>query len=88
MALQHLYTVAEACEIARICRALLYKEWRATRGPVKTKIGRRTFITADALEDWLRSCEQDHSADAAEKPDVQITSTSHDLRLMPGAPTK
>lgn len=30
------------------------------RGPAKTKIGRRTFITADALEEWLRACQQNN----------------------------
>ena len=51
------YTIPEACQIARIGRAFLYKEWKAKRGPARTKIGRRTFVNAEALDAWLRSCE-------------------------------
>lgn len=36
-----------------ISRAFLYKLIKAGKGPVLTRIGDRTFVSRDNLEDWL-----------------------------------
>lgn len=51
------YSPAQAAQLSAISKAFIYKEWLAGRGPRKTKIGRRTVITHEALHDWLRSME-------------------------------
>lgn len=88
MTSSQLYTVAEVCKIARICRALLYKEWKAGRGPKRTKIGRRTFTTADALEEWLRSCEQITSPGAIGVRDSEVSLASYDLPKRAARPSE
>lgn len=52
------YSIAQAAKVSALSRAFIYKEWLAGRGPRKTKIGRRTVITREALQAWLRSLEE------------------------------
>lgn len=55
-------TINDACTIAGISRAMLYKLWRIGKGPALIKIGRRTFISSTSLEEWLKSIEQNGNA--------------------------
>lgn len=58
-----IFTVAEACKIARISRAWIYKEWKDGRGPRKIKAGSRTLISSHALSEWMKSLEQNQRED-------------------------
>jgi predicted DNA-binding transcriptional regulator AlpA len=49
--------INEACKIAGISRAMLYKLLKLKKGPRITKIGRRSFVSSDALETWLKQME-------------------------------
>lgn len=51
------YSVAEVCAAAGISRATLYVEWQRGRGPRKSKLGKRTLVLREALEDWLAGLE-------------------------------
>ena len=51
------FTVPEALEASRIARTKLYEEIAAGRLPI-VKIGRRTLIRREALEQWLRNAER------------------------------
>jgi len=51
------YTVDAFCEAHHISRAFLYQLWSKGRGPDKTKLGRRTFITGEAAARWRRRIE-------------------------------
>jgi len=53
-----LYTITEVCELLRISRAFLYKEWSKGRGPARINIGARTLIKVDSLHTWLSSIEK------------------------------
>jgi len=55
---KHAFGVNEACHLCGFSRGWLYLEWKAGRGPARIKIGRRTLIRAEALEQWLKSLEQ------------------------------
>ena len=46
-------TVAEVIAGLRISRGLFYKLVRTGRGPVLTKLGERTLVSRESLEDWL-----------------------------------
>lgn len=50
--------IPEACKISGISRAMLYKLIKAGEGPPITKIGRRSFISSDSLNSWLKKMEQ------------------------------
>lgn len=52
------YSVTDLCDLANISKALFYKSIRDGWGPRVTKIGRRTIITADAAETWLKEMEE------------------------------
>lgn len=56
------FSVKEAARICGVSRAFLYAAWKAGGGPKKTKKGKRTLVTREALENWLR---------ASEVPDVR-----------------
>ncbi len=62
-------SVREVCSVTGFSRAWLYTEWKAGRGPVRTKAGTRTFVSQRALEAWLASLEvfDANSADRAEE---------------------
>jgi|GEM_PF-946900 len=51
------YTVDAFCEAHHISRSFLYQLWSEGRGPDKTKLGRRTFITGGAAARWRRKME-------------------------------
>ncbi len=51
------YDIEETCEILNISKQFLYKLWRMGKGPRITKIGRRTFVSSIAIEDYLASLE-------------------------------
>lgn len=48
------YTVSSFCEAHGISRSYLYRLWSEGRGPVRTKIGRRTLISGEAAAAWRR----------------------------------
>jgi excisionase family DNA binding protein len=48
-----LLTIEEAIKRLRISRAHLYNLWERDEGPPKIKIGRKVFIPADRLEEWI-----------------------------------
>ena len=50
--------VSEFCEQHGISRAMLYGLWRAGKGPVFFKAGKRTLISREAAEDWRRRMER------------------------------
>ena len=52
------YSVTDLCDLANISKALFYKSVRNGWGPRITKIGRRTIITAEAAETWLKEMEE------------------------------
>ena len=47
------YSVDEIVSKLRISRGLFYKLARTGRGPVLTKLGERTRVSRESLEDWL-----------------------------------
>lgn len=51
------YTIPQAAEAAQTGRTKLYDEIKHGRLPI-VKIGRKTLIRREALEDWLRQNEQ------------------------------
>ncbi len=51
------FTIPEAIETTKIARTKLYEEIGAGRLPI-IKIGRRTLIRREALEQWLRDAER------------------------------
>lgn len=51
------YEVPHFCRANGFSRALLYKEWKAGRGPARIRVGRRVFITREAAAQWRRSLE-------------------------------
>ncbi len=52
------HSIKEACHISGISRAMLYKLLKLKKGPRLTKIGRRSFVSSEALEAWLKQMEQ------------------------------
>jgi predicted DNA-binding transcriptional regulator AlpA len=48
-----LLTVPEVLREIRVSKAFFYKLAKSGRAPVLTKIGDRTFVSRDNLEDWL-----------------------------------
>ncbi|REJ83849.1 MAG: hypothetical protein DWQ36_19590 [Acidobacteria bacterium] len=46
------YSVPEFCEAHSISRGMLYKLWAVGDGPTRSKIGRKTVITAEAARRW------------------------------------
>ena len=48
-----LLTISEATRELRVSRSSLYRLLGRSDGPRALKIGGRTLIPADALEDWL-----------------------------------
>ncbi len=58
------YGITDATEAVSIGRSTLYKEISA--GRLKTfKIGNRTLIAADSLNEWLSSYQSDHASELA-----------------------
>jgi predicted DNA-binding transcriptional regulator AlpA len=53
-------SINEACIIAGISRAMLYKLFKLNKGPRVTKIGRRRFVSSDTLKAWLLEMEQEY----------------------------
>lgn len=51
-------SIPEACRAAGISRAMMYKLFRLKKGPPLTKIGRRSFVSSESLEAWLKKMEQ------------------------------
>jgi excisionase family DNA binding protein len=51
------YTIPQVVEQSNCSRSLLYTEMKAGRLRV-LKVGRKTLITAAALQEWLRGLEQ------------------------------
>lgn len=47
-----LYTVTEFCREHRICRATFYRLVRVGVAPRLMRIGRRVFITPEAIAEW------------------------------------
>lgn len=50
------YSIPEFCQAHGIGRSLAYQEIRNKRLRA-TKIGRRTIITHEAAQEWLKACE-------------------------------
>jgi hypothetical protein len=53
------YSVSAFCEAHGISRGFLYQLWTEGRGPRRTKLGRRTFITGEAAATWRARMEAD-----------------------------
>lgn len=53
------YTVPAFCEAHGISRGFLYQLWSEGRGPRRTKLGRRTFITGEAAALWRARMENE-----------------------------
>ena len=51
------YSVSEFCREHGISRGLFYNLLRAGRGPKVIKAGRRTLISQEAAEEWLKRLE-------------------------------
>lgn len=50
------YSVAEVEHLVGVCRVILYREMNS--GNLKaSKIGKKTLITRDSLNEWLQSLE-------------------------------
>ena len=47
-----MYSVVQFCEAHGLSRAFLYKLWDQGDGPQRSKIGKRTVITAEAAQAW------------------------------------
>ena len=45
------------CKTFGISRSMFYKLQRQNKGPRILKIGKRTLITTEAIEDWQRQME-------------------------------
>lgn len=50
-------SVAEFCDAYGIQRTFLYKLLKAGKGPRIMKVGRRTYISREAADEWRRSLE-------------------------------
>lgn len=55
--MEHLYSVIQFCKIHGISRSLFYKLAKEGRGPQIMKVNRRTLISREAAEDWVRRME-------------------------------
>jgi predicted DNA-binding transcriptional regulator AlpA len=53
------YTVPSFCEAHGISRGFLYQLWSEGRGPRRTKLGRRTFVTREAAAIWRARMEEE-----------------------------
>lgn len=51
------YSVEQACAKIGICRAFLYRLWDQGLGPPHFKVGRRTLVSAKALDEWIQQQE-------------------------------
>jgi predicted DNA-binding transcriptional regulator AlpA len=49
------YSVTDFCQAFGISRAFFYKLQAAGRGPRTVKVGRRTFITVEAADRWIKA---------------------------------
>src|SRR5262245_48599285 len=58
IALPGAYTIPEFCNAYRISRSLLYKEWRAGRGPAWIQFGVARRIPHDAAIQYARKNKQ------------------------------
>jgi len=52
------YSVDDFCAAAGISRSLFYKAIRDGWGPAIVKLGRKTIITTEAAQAWLKSMEE------------------------------
>jgi len=57
-------TIAEFCSDHGISKCFFHKIVNQGKGPRLMKIGRRTFISAEASADWRASLEQDADSTA------------------------
>ncbi|MEX3990587.1 helix-turn-helix transcriptional regulator [Paraburkholderia sp. EG286A] len=49
------FTIPETAQRARVSVAHLHNLWAAGKGPARTRIGRRVFVTEEALRAWVAS---------------------------------
>ncbi|WP_368622906.1 helix-turn-helix transcriptional regulator [Paraburkholderia sp. BR13444] len=47
------FTIPETAERARVSIATLHNLWVRGEGPARTRIGRRVFVTDEALRAWV-----------------------------------
>lgn len=59
------FSVAQFCAAYSVSRAKLYQILKAGTGPATFKLGRKTLISREAAEKWLRTIESAGSARAA-----------------------
>lgn len=53
-----LLSVNQFCELVGLSRATVYQLWKRGHGPKRTKIGRRTLISAEQAKAWLHQQER------------------------------
>jgi predicted DNA-binding transcriptional regulator AlpA len=63
-------TVAEFCDACGISKASFYRAQQADTGPRLTKLGSRTLISRDALEEWVDRV--DGQSTATSKPTLTL----------------
>jgi predicted DNA-binding transcriptional regulator AlpA len=51
------YSVDEFCRSYGLGRSTLYKLWKSGAGPRPMHVGRRTFISVEAAQEWQRRME-------------------------------
>jgi excisionase family DNA binding protein len=72
-------TVREFCETHRISRSTFYNLIRTGRGPRVMKIGEKTMVSQEALQDWYRASEAEapeRMAASAEKLKQKLAGSS------------
>lgn len=67
-----IYSVDEFCASHKIGRTTFYALCRAGRGPVLTKLGQRTLITAEAAADWRRRMERESNPSFWDMPSIEL----------------
>ena len=58
-----IYSIADICDKCLISKSFLYKLIKQGKGPRIIKLGRRTMISAAALNDWMESLEKETQND-------------------------
>ena len=52
------FTISEFCDANAISRSTFYDLVKCGQGPALMLVGKRTFISTEAAEDWRRKAEQ------------------------------
>lgn len=68
-----IYTVAAFSQVHGIARSFFYVLCRQGRGPRLTKVGRRTFVTAEAAAEWRARMEKETPVPATRRNAAEAT---------------